>query len=382
MSSILYVADLTPGTRSHQVTTVPLVRTRRDAQHTPPPRLRDRLARRLGLPADRAGANARLRRRLESKDFDALWVEQGLVLRPETLACAKRLQPELELIHFSEDDLFLRHNQSRWLRQGLSVYDLVVTTKRRNADPEELPTLGAVQVHYEPKTFDPAFHRPLALSDADRERFGCDVGFIGTFESARARACLALAEAGIEVRVFGNGWQRFRRTHPKLRVERRPLSGLDYIKGLCASRIQLGFLRQRNRDEHSDRSVEVPACGVFLLAERTQEHLELFAEGREASYFTDPQDLIGKTIHYLTAERERERIAAAGRRRCLESDYSHHGACARILARCGIPSPVAPRIAAQRSLLRAETDFVPALSLEAPAAPFPAPRRQPLRRSG
>ena len=224
MSSILYVGDLTPGTRSeqrlrairdlgHQVTAIPAVRPRRSAQHYPRPTLLERVARKLGHPLDRAGTNARILRKVRSTDFDALWIEKGLTVAPKTLALAKWLQPDLELIAFSEDDMWLRHNQSARWRKALPLFDLVVTTKLRNASPDELPSLGAVEVHYEAKTFDPSYHYPRAVSEADRRRLGGDVTFIGTYERARAEQCLALARHGVEVRVFGNGWESWRGTH-------------------------------------------------------------------------------------------------------------------------------------------------------------------------
>ncbi|MEO0650497.1 MAG: glycosyltransferase [Planctomycetota bacterium] len=381
MSSILYVGDLTPGTRSEQrlrairdlghfVTAIPVVRTRRSSQDVQRPSLYARVARKLGHPIDRAATNDRIERKVRSTDFDALWIEKGLTVSPKTLALAKWLQPDLELIAFSEDDMWLRHNQSSAWRRSLPVYDLVVTTKLRNASPDELPTLGAVEVHYEPKTYDPSYHYPREVSDADRRRIGGDVTFIGTYERARAEQCLALARHGLEVRVFGNGWESWCGAHPKLQVEGRALAGTDYPAAIAASTINLGLLRKRNRDEHTDRSVEIPACGGFMLAERTQEHLELFAEGREASYFESTRELIGKVVHYLTAERERERIAEQGRQRCLRSDYSHHGACARILAKVGVPSPIAPDEAVTAAHFRAVT-----IEVDGPDAALPSGHR-------
>jgi hypothetical protein len=358
VSRILYVGDLTPGTRSeqrlralrdlgHSVVGIPVVRTRRDAQTYPRPRLVDRVARRLGRPIDRARTNERILRKVDATDFDALWIERGLTVRRATLEAVRRLQPDLELIAFSEDDLFLGHNQSRTWREALPCYDLVVTTKRRNARPDELPALGARDVHYEAKTFDPSFHFPRAFTASDVERVGGDVGFVGTFERERAEQCLALAEHGIEVRVFGGGWDHWRDRHPRLRVEGRPVGGEDYCLALCATRIQLGFLRRQNRDEHTDRSVEIPACGGFMLAERSDEHLELFTEDEEAAYFGSTNELIASVEHYLAHEEERRAIAGRGHARCWSSDYSHHGAVARILARVGVPAPVPPAEAAR-----------------------------------
>ena len=61
-----------------------------------------------------------------------------------------------------------------------------------------------------------------------------------------------------------------------------------------------------------------------MLAERTQEHLRLFREGVEAAYFDTDEELLRKVQYYMEHETERKAIAAAGRKRCETSGYSHH----------------------------------------------------------
>lgn len=70
--------------------------------------------------------------------------------------------------------------------------------------------------------------------------------------------------------------------------------------------------------------MEVLACGAFMLAERTNEHLRLFEEGKEAAYFGSDSELLEKVRYYLEHEEERKTIGPAGRKRCLDSGYSHH----------------------------------------------------------
>ncbi|QDU85228.1 hypothetical protein Pla163_23560 [Planctomycetes bacterium Pla163] len=340
---ILYVGELTPNTRceqrlrvfrdlGHDVTALPF-RSILDGPHQerrlpPVPRVMNK----LGFPLDSENVNTALVNMATRSRFDLLWVEKAPVLRAHAIESFARLQPQARLVYFSEDDMALRHNGSFWFRGALPLYDVVVTTKLRNLVDGELEALGAQRVVYEPKTFDPKLHRPIDVDANTTEKFGADVLFVGTYERERAASCLNLARAGISVRVFGMGWQRFGESHPNLRVEGRAIGGDDYVAALCSSKIALGFLRRASRDEHTDRSVEIPACGGFMLAERSSEHLELFRDHREAVFFDGDDELIGHVERYLGDDEARRSIAAAGRRRCLDSGYDHASACRRMLA--------------------------------------------------
>jgi spore maturation protein CgeB len=55
--------------------------------------------------------------------------------------------------------------------------------------------------------------------------------------------------------------------------------GGDFRMALGGTKVAGNLVRRANLDGHVIRSFEIPACGAFMLAERTAEHLALF-EGR------------------------------------------------------------------------------------------------------
>ena len=270
---------------------------------------------------DYAGANAAILGALQKQSFDVLWLDKALTIESDTLLQAKAMQPELQIVGYSPDDMAGRHNQSRQFLAHLPYYDHYFTTKPPNVT--ELAQLGCPRVHLAGNAFAPHLHRPVEISAADRRRLGGPVGFIGDFERERADAVSFLARHGVPIRVWGGGWRRAVRPVRGLILEDRWLWGEDYARALCSFDINLAFLRRVNRDVITTRSIEIPACGAFMLAERTAMHQATFEEGKEAEFFDSREELLETVRYYLAHPDERRRIAAAGRERCLRDGYSN-----------------------------------------------------------
>jgi len=274
----------------------------------------------LKLPLDLTHVNEKLREVIAHNQYDVVWIEKGNTIMPKILQLIKKKLPNCKLVSCSEDDMYAFHNHSLYYRFGLKYYDLVFTTKVYNLT--ELETFGAKKVKLFLDSFDEVLHRPLELSAEDRHIFGTDVGFIGTFEKERMESMLYLAQHGVRVRVWGNGWRSYVGKNPDLIIENKAIYAENYVKAINATKINLGFLRKANRDEVTNRSVEIPACGSFMLAEWTKRHLDFFEDGKEAVFFKNNEELLRSVKMYLSNDDARKKIAAAGRERCLKSGYS------------------------------------------------------------
>jgi spore maturation protein CgeB len=79
------------------------------------------------------------------------------------------------------------------------------------------------------------------------------------------------------------------------------------------------------------RTFEIPACGAFLLAERTEEHLELFEENKEMVCFESPEELVDKVRYYLAHDKERQRIAEAGYGKVTGEKHTYQDRLSEIL---------------------------------------------------
>lgn len=308
-----------------------------------------RVANRIRRAPDFYGANVRALWAASRRTFDVVWVDKGLWISPGTLDQLRALQPRARFVTYSPDDMLNPANQSPRYLRSIGRYDLHITTKSYNV--AELEQLGAKEVLFVDNAFDPAIHRPIELSQEDEARFAAEVGFIGYFEQERAELMYRLAVAGIPVTVRGPNWRLFKKSHPLLEVIDTYVGDDDYARVLSATKINLGFLRKGNRDLQTTRSVEIPACRAFMLAERTAEHRRLFEEGKEAEFFASFEELLAKCRHYLAHDLERRKIAAAGYRRC-HAGYTNTQRLSRMLEHVlGIPLPAAVPVAPLRLVL-------------------------------
>ena len=339
MSKILFIGDLNTYGRGYQ-----RYRTLKEMGHDvigishtqvslpgciDKPSLTYKLFWKLRNPLDTTHVNKKIRRIIENTIFDIVWIEKGNMIWPWTLRYIKKNAPYAKLISCSEDDMYAKHGHSFWYRTGLCHYDLVFTTKTYNLN--ELKIFGAKRTILFLDSYDEKIHKPMYLNEIERMRFSCDVTAIGAFEVERADSLLYLAAHGVKVTVWGNDWKKMVKYHPNLVIKNEYLFGVDYSKAICATKINLNFLRKINRDEVTSRSVEIPACGGFMLSERSARHLEFFEEGNEAEFFSSDIELLEKVEHYLKNAKEIEKLAQAGLQRCLASGYSMRAQLDKIL---------------------------------------------------
>lgn len=288
----------------------------------------------LGLPvtiSDNNGENKTICSLVSQNDYDIVWIDKGQTIFPETLQFIKKVSPHSIIVSYSPDNMALRHNQTQQYLKCVPLYDFIVTNKSYII--EDLKKLGAQHVLFVNNSYEDSFHHPRELSEQDIQELGGDVGFIGAWEKERCDSICYLADHGIKVRVFGIGkWAEYKNYSPNLTIEERQLLGEDYCKSLQAFKISLCFLRKMNFDQQTTRSVEIPACGGFMLAERTDEHLSMFEEGKEAVFFSSNEELLEKCRFYLVNEEERNRIAECARIACLRNNYSNLGMVQTVLS--------------------------------------------------
>jgi spore maturation protein CgeB len=174
---------------------------------------------------------------------------------------------------------------------------------------------------YLPFAADPAIHHFVPNSDNDTIRLGSDVCFVGNWDEERERWLTPIADLGLA--IWGGSYWGTRCKDERLRNawRGRPLYGDEMAKACLASKVNLNILRNQNKDACNMRTFEIPACGGFLLHERSAALGEMFRIGVECAEFGTPDELRKTILHYLSAPAERETIADNGHKRSTEHTY-------------------------------------------------------------
>jgi spore maturation protein CgeB len=250
------------------------------------------------------------------------WLEKPLLLLPNTLLRARDLLPDCTFVCFQDDDPFGERTEERALWRSFVAciphFDLHFVKRPENLD--EFASHGARRV----AVFTSGFFAPLFCpSPATSASVAYDVVFVGTaLDHRKSDVAALLSHYRLPLDVYGDRWNRTAVYYRHRSRFHAAVWSRAYADVLRSARIALGYVSSSNRDEYSMRTFEIPAVRTFLLAERTQMHMTLFEEGREAEFFSSPRECAEKVRFYLANDSARERIAAAGYRRCIESDYS------------------------------------------------------------
>lgn len=230
--------------------------------------------------------------------------------------------------HLSFDDVSNPDNTSPAYLQYESQWDVILTTKKHNVP--ELIARGARDVVFIWGAFDPRFRKRVVPIE-DRQYA---IGFIGAARPDRIDLPRQFASRGPGLGViYGPRWKRSYPLGVKDVTMMPSSTGPAYTTAANSIQIGLVLLNSENRDNHTNRSIETPATGQLVLAERTDEHQELFVEGEEAVFFSSRDELWENVDRLLKSPDEVIRIANNGYARVTSSSgYTYKDRAAEFVA--------------------------------------------------
>jgi spore maturation protein CgeB len=253
---------------------------------------------------------------LQDKKYDLCYVDGGECVSPRVIKLMRRHAPKI--VNYNIDDPLGVRDVARFAayRRSVSSYDLCVVVRAENV--VEARQLGAKDVIRVYRSSDEIAHAPRAITREDAQRWHADVLFLGTWFPERGPFLLQLIELGVPLSIRGGHWQKAREW-PALKpyFKGGQLEGDAYALALQCAKVNLGLLSKGNRDLHTTRSLEIPALGGLLCAERTSEHIEMYKEGEEALFWNGAEECASVCLAALRDEERRKKIAAAGHARSI-----------------------------------------------------------------
>ena len=292
-----------------------------------PPQLLEKAAERLftlpgrwmGVPKDRVRAalpwtadGRREHALVEAvREFspEVLIVISSVRFQPETLVRCRALGVREAVGWYVEGpvDLGMPETESRLYDRYYCIHREIEVASRGRIGV--LPSYGL-----DAATFHPL--RALGTPRAPRPR----IAFVGAPSRRRLRYVAALR--GLPLDLWGPGWSLQRAFAPLHRGEALWGEPLNAVYNDSAIVLNVSSWEPQ-RSGMTQRIVEVPASGAFLLTDDAEEARDLYAVGDQIAVFTDPEDLRAKCEYYLAHAEEREVIAGRGHRRALAlPDYA------------------------------------------------------------
>ena len=215
---------------------------------------------------------------------EIVWIDKGIYIKPEVVKLLKE-RNRFIVQHNTDDVKFNKQGFNRFFIKSIPFSDVQITSNTFNLI--DFKELGAKNVIHMELAYNHHVHKPIALNPDEYDKYKADVSFIGHWEPNTEKYIVSLREKGINVRLLGTGWKNA--LDKQLRnANIKGIYGDEYVKALCASKINLCFVSLWNRNLTAARSFEIPACRTFMLALRNETHLSYYEEGKEAEFFSDP----------------------------------------------------------------------------------------------
>jgi hypothetical protein len=245
---------------------------------------------------------------------DLLLIIKGRTASPELLTKVRMALAGQPLVNFNPDSTWEPQNTSRRLRASIPVYDAHFTWNGQLV--ARFLDEGAKAAHFLPFAYDPLLHYPIAESETVPE---FDAAFVGTYAPERDKLLSQLR--GCKIGIWGNGWERATKV-PRSWIQSKAVYGEEATRMLSRAACAINILRPQNVNSHNMRTFEIPATRHAMLASRSLEQSEWFAEGETIECFASLEELL-ENVRLLAAHPEHaRRIARGGYERVREETYA------------------------------------------------------------
>ncbi len=182
---------------------------------------------------------------------------------------------------------------------------------------------------YLPMAADPTVFYPVSLSDAERERFGAPVSFMGAGYFNRHHFLKHLVD--FDLAIFGTEWNPGDPLFRHVREGGFRLTSQETSKVFNGTRVNVNLhssVYHRGVNPEGDfvnpRTFEIAACGGFQVVDQRTLLPSLMETDSEVFVYQDEASCRKLVSHYLPRETQRQEIGERARQRVLrEHTYDH-----------------------------------------------------------
>lgn len=264
---------------------------------------------------------------------DLIFVNQGQYLGPALVRQLRELN--VPIVNYTNDNPFSGRDGLRFrlYLKALPYYDLIAFPRQQNL--EQAIHFGARDVVRTWFAADELAHLERVISQETRSKYASEVAFVGTWMPERGPFMAEIVRLGVPLSIWGDRWHKAPEWLEIGAHWRGPgiYDDHGYAAVIQSAKICLGMLSRGNQDLHTSRSIEIPALGGLLCAERTTEHLELYREGEEAVFWRDATECAQVCHRLLADEPLRLSIGKGGQRRALKNNHFNEPMLTSVLAR-------------------------------------------------
>lgn len=265
--------------------------------------LKNRILNRLMMPYISKRINQEFIRHVQSNTYDCIFVITGWHLKPETIDIVKRYTKCI--VNWSMEELFNKVFSSFINPESYQRYDCIFSPRRHLFG--FYYSKGIKRLEYLPFFYYDG-HHPIIVSESEREIWGSDIAFFGTWSKDREKAINTLK--GLNVKIWGSHWYKASKDFKNEFTLTNKMAWVqDMSKVVNSTKIIIDVLTKAQKDQINMKNYQIPACGGFLLTDRTDEILSLFEEGKEIVCYSTLNELRKKCEYYLAHDDERRVIA-------------------------------------------------------------------------
>ncbi len=288
--------------------------------------IHERILRKFGIYLDKELINKTILIAIKYKKFDFIWIENEAAkfIKKRTLKILAN--KKIHCILYSSDNLEKFHNLSLNLLMSLKFYNTIIVTKFNNLKSKFLINFikDKKKIFFVQKAFDIKLHK---IINQNKKKY--DVSFVGTYEKYRYKSLVYVANKlkkknkKIIIYVWGNNWPKKNLNCPNLKIFSYPVYGIEYVKIMNSSFINLNFLRKINNDDTTDRTIEIPATGSFMLSEYSFQQNKIFENNKEVAYFKNNKQLYTKIIYFIKRPKLMKKISINGYKKTRSLKLDH-----------------------------------------------------------